>query len=333
LASKIVEELGRSYSLEKVEVHSGASVGIAVYPQDARDPVSLFKSADLALYRTKERGRHSYSFFTEDLHNEVQNRKALEDGLRHALQNKTLQLHYQPVFNLQSGRPVGAEALLRWRTPQGQLLPAESFIEMAEDTGLIVQLGEWALQEACRQAALWQKMKVPQIRMGVNLSRKQLKSPQIVSFIHQLLEEHQLDPSCLEIEVTEGEIIQEQHLAVTVLQKLKNLGVRICADDFGAGLSSLGQLGRFPVDVLKIDRSIIQKVPHNRHGAAIASAVINLAQELNIQVVGEGIETLEQLAFLEGRGCTGGQGFIFSPPVSALEMTSLLSSRNHLLKH
>lgn len=333
LAMKIVEELGRPYTLDGVEVHSGTSVGITVYPQDAQDPISLFKNADLALYRTKERGRHGYSFFTEDLHNEVQSRKALEEGLCHALQNKSLMLHYQPVFDLQTGRPVGTEALLRWRTPQGQLLPATNFMALAEETGLIVPLGEWALQEACRQAALWREMEFPPIRMGVNLSRKQLKNARIISLIRELLEEYRLDPGCLDIEVNEGQIVQDQEQAGSVLRGLKELGVRICADDFGAGLGSLGQLGRLPVDVVKIDRSIIQKVPHNRHDAAIASAVINLAQELNMQVVGEGIETLEQLAFLEGRGCTGGQGVIFSPPVSAGEMTHLLSSRPNILKH
>ena len=222
---------------------------------------------------------------------------------------------------------MGAEALLRWRTPQGQLLAAASFMDMADETGLIVQLGEWALREACRQAELWKNMAFPQIRIGVNLSRKQLRNPRLVPFICELLDEYQLDPACLEMDVTESEIIQDQEYAAPVLQKLKDLGVRICADDFGAGLSSLGQLGRLPVDVLKIDGSIIQKVPHNRHDAAIASAVINLAQELNLQVVGEGIETLEQLAFLEGRGCTNGQGFIFSPPVSAQEMTTLLEAK------
>lgn len=333
LAAKIVKQLGRPYSLDGVEVHSGTSVGITVYPKDAKDPIILFKNADLALYRTKERGRHGYSFFTKNLQNEVQGRKALEEGLRHALQNKAMMLHYQPVFDLQTGRTMGVEALLRWQSPQGQLLPATSFMEMAEETGLIVPLGEWALQEACRQVALWQDMELSPIRVGVNLSRKQLQNAGIVSLIRQLLDQYRLDPSCLEIEVTGSEIIQDQEFTAPILKALKDMGVRICADDFGSGFSSLGKLGRLPVDVLKIDRSIIRKVPHNRQDTAVASAVINLAQELNMQVVGEGIETLEQLAFLERRGCTGGQGLIFSPPIPALEMTSLLSSRQQVMTH
>ncbi len=326
LADKIVQELDRPYWLDGTEIHSGTSVGITQYPGDAEDPVTLFKNADLALYRAKDRGRHNFHFFTEDLYSEAQHRKALEQGLRHALQERSLQLYYQPVYNLRTGLPFGAEALLSWQSKQ-MLLPASRFLKLAEETGLIQPLGEWALEEVFRQACAWQQMGQSGFQIGVNLSLKQLKSPNCVTFIRHLLTQYQVNPGCLEIDVSEGEMIQDQDQVLNILDELRELGLRICADDFGAGLSSLGRLGRLPVDSLKIDQGIVQRIPHSRHDAAIATAIINLAHELDLQVVAEGVESLEQLAFLEARGCHGGQGFIFSQPLSATDMTELLQSQ------
>ncbi|WP_148863823.1 bifunctional diguanylate cyclase/phosphodiesterase [Marinobacter fonticola] len=325
LAEKIVEELQRPYWLDGTVIHSGTSIGITLYPGDADDPVSLFKHADLALYRAKDSGRQTFGFFTEDLYNEVKDRKTLEEGLRQALQHGALQLSYQPVFDLTSNRPVGAEALLRLEDADMQLIPASRFMALAEETGLIVPLGEWAVAAAFRQAKEWQTQGFEGFVLGVNLSLKQLKQPGFVDFVSKALLSTGVDPAGIEIDVTEGEIIQHQDEVLSVLHELKGLGLRICADDFGAGLSGLGQLARLPVDAIKIDQSIVQGLPHNRHDSAIAAAIVNLALELDLQVIAEGIETFEQLAFLQSKGCHGGQGFLFSYAISASKMKELLS--------
>lgn len=324
LADKIVTELSKPYLLDGTEIHSGTSIGITIYPDDADDPVELFKNADLALYRAKDSGRRTFGFFTEELYSEVRDRKSLEEGLRHALQTRSLKLGYQPIFDLKTNRPIGAEALLRWESPEMKLIPASRFMELAEETGLILPLGEWAMEAAFQQAGQWQTKGLKDFQLGVNLSFKQLRQPGFVGHVKALLDRFDVDPACLEIDVTEGDMIQHQDEVLSVLYELRDLGLRICADDFGAGLSSLGQLAHLPVNVIKIDKSIIQRLPHNRHDSAIAAAIINLSRELELQVVAEGIETLEQMAFLESRGCQGGQGFIFSQAMSAEDMTHLL---------
>ncbi|BES70151.1 hypothetical protein RE428_11690 [Marinobacter nanhaiticus D15-8W] len=324
LAEKIVTELARPYLLDGTEIHSGTSIGITIYPDDAEDPVRLFKNADLALYRAKDSGRRTYGFFTEDLYSEVRDRKTLEEGLRKALQTRALKLGYQPVFDLKTNRTIGAEALLRWENPEMQLVPASRFMELAEETGLILPLGEWAMEAGFRQAGDWRAKGLKDFVLGVNLSFKQLRQPGFVEHAKKLLERFDVDPASVEIDVTEGDMIQHQDEVLSVLHDLRELGLRICADDFGAGLSSLGQLARLPVNAIKIDKSIIQRLPNSRHDSAIATAIINLATELDLQVVAEGVETLEQMAFLESRGCHGGQGFVFSEAISADDMERLL---------
>lgn len=324
LAQKIVTELGRPYLLNGQEIQSGTSIGITLYPGDGQDVGQLLKNADLALYRAKDQGRHNYQFYAEEMQAAILARQRMERDLRHALENQEFSLVFQPQIDLATWQVSGVEALLRWHSPHLQLLAPDAFLDLAHEAGLIVPIGEWVLREACRQNRAWQDDGIPPFRMGVNFSAREVEDPQFTERIRRILAETRMDAAHLEVEITEGQLIKDREGTLTVLGELQKMNIGIAADDFGNGLTNLKTLKRFEVDKLKIDRTVIEHVAQNRHDAAIAAAIIKLGVALNVRVVAEGVETFEQLAFLQQEGCTHAQGFLFTPPVSARALAVLL---------
>jgi EAL domain-containing protein (putative c-di-GMP-specific phosphodiesterase class I) len=324
LTQKLIKELSRTYLLDGQEIHSSASIGVAVYPKDAKDPVQLLKNADIAMYQAKVQGRYNYVFYKEEMRTQANSRKSLGENLRRALEKKEFILHYQPQIDLSSWKVTGVEALLRWQCPQLQMLPPAEFINLAEETGLIIPIGEWVLRTACLQNKIWQKAGISPFRIGVNLSARQFKNAKFVETVGRALKDASLDPAYLELEITERLLMESTHSNSAILASLKTIGVHISIDDFGTGFSALSYLKHFPIDVLKIDQAITQHLPHNRYDTAITSAIISLAQALGIRVIAESVETVEQLAFLKKQGCTSIQGFLCSPPVTAGELEKLL---------
>jgi EAL domain-containing protein (putative c-di-GMP-specific phosphodiesterase class I) len=254
----------------------------------------------------------------------------IESQLRSAQTNQELELHYQPQVNLVTGRIIGAEALLRWKNPSlGSVSPAK-FIPVAEETGLIVPIGEWVLQTACAQARAWRNASQMPIRVSVNLSARQFKQANLLGMVTQVLEETQLDPTLLVLELTETSVMEDVDTTISILQQLKKMGVQISIDDFGTGYSSLNYLKRFPIDVLKIDQSFVQDIITDTNDAAIAKAIIAMAQSLQLKVIAEGVETQEQYEFLRQNGCNAMQGYLFSRPLNAIEFVALLTSDRRL---
>ena len=301
-----------------------ASIGICLHPDDGQDDQSIMKNADMALYLAKEEGKNNYQFFTSRMKPHSIERLALETNLRRAMELDELSLHYQAKVNFKSGAITGVEALLRWHNAElGSVSPAR-FIPLAEETGLIVPIGKWVLKTACAQSVAWQKEGLPPVRMSVNLSMRQMHDEGLVREIEAVLAETDMDPSLLELEVTESTIMHNAERAVRVLTAIKNLGVRLAIDDFGTGYSSLAHLKRFPIDTLKVDRSFIREVPNDAEDRAIAEAIIAMGKTLSLTVVAEGVETPEQQAFLSDRLCDEMQGYYFSTPVAAQDFAELL---------
>lgn len=315
LANKLVKKLSMPFNIENHQISAGASIGVTVFPKDGDDPVQILKNADMAMYRAKSSGRSNYQLYTENLDTDAKRRHAIEEALRTALDKDQLTLHYQPLIELASGALCGVEALLRWEDGTVPLLTCEELIAVADETGLIVPIGEWALRSACKQGRIWQDEGILNARVAVNLSSRQLKDSTFLRIVDQILEESQLEPEHLELEITESLLMENNQINISVLQALKKRGIHIAVDDFGTGFSSLSYLKHFPVDTLKIDQLFVKCLPENQHDAAIASAIIGMAHSLGMSVVAEGIEREEQLDFLKSLGCNFGQGFLFSPPV------------------
>ena len=293
------------------------SIGVAIYPDDGMDAETLIKHADLAMYQAKKSGRNTYQFFQADLSAGAVERQSLEKDLRVALERKELVLLYQPKLDLETGAINGVEALLRWRHPtRGLLLPAE-FIHIAEECGLIVPIGRWVLREACRQAQAWRGAEHSQLRIAINVSPVELREKSFEADLRASLQATGVDPGCVELELTETFLMQDEKATAVVLQSLKDTGVQIALDDFGTGYSSLSHLKRFPFDILKIDQSFVRDIATNADDASIVSAMISMGKNLRVRVVAEGVETPEQLAFLRKECCPEGQGFYFSRPVTA----------------
>jgi diguanylate cyclase (GGDEF)-like protein/PAS domain S-box-containing protein len=351
VASKIREALRLPFNVEGTSVVLTASMGISVYPSDSMDADTLVKNGDTAMYRSKKAGRDTYRFFTAEMNARAVQKLDQENALRKALELNQFVLHYQPKVELTQGRITGVEALLRWDRPgYGFTQPAE-FISILEQTGLISQVGAWVIETACKQIAEWRNMGIGEIAVSVNVSGRQFSqatlSHDVVRFIEendvhpQLLEfelqteralrQNSIDSDLLELELTEGSVAMHATKMIGILNRLKKLGIRISVDDFGTGYSSLAYVKRFPIDVLKIDRSFITDVTTNAADAAITGAIIDMAHSLDVRVVAEGVETIEQLDFLRQRGCDEIQGYYFSEPLSAAEITNLLKS-NTLLK-
>ena len=328
LARKILLAISQPYDIDGLELHVTPSIGIAVYPEDGEDTESLIKNADAAMYHAKENGRNNYQYFTENLNTRAFERLTLENSLRRALEHGELLLHYQPLVELPSGAIVGAEALIRWQHPDFGLVPPDRFIPVAEDTGLIVPIGEWVIQEACRQNKAWQDAGLPAIPVAVNLSAMQFRQKNLAEVIGQILVETGLDANYLELELTESAIMSAAESTTKIMHSFKSMGLRLSVDDFGTGYSSLGYLKHFPIDKLKIDRTFVRDVSTDPDDAAIASAVIALAHSLRLKVIAEGVENQEQLEFLLREGCDGAQGYYYSKPLPAAKMEESLRSGN-----
>jgi diguanylate cyclase (GGDEF)-like protein/PAS domain S-box-containing protein len=325
-AQKIIAALARPLKVADHELHITASVGISVYPEDGEDSEALLKSADMALYDAKDRGRDRYQFFTPDLNVRAVERQSIKVGLRSALDNGEFELLYQPKINLKTGAVVGAEALIRWRHPDRGLIEPAGFVPIAEDCGLIKPIGRWVVHEACRQAQAWQDAGLPPMPVSVNISAVEFRSDAFLKNIVEILTETGLHPRYLEVELTESSLMARVEATKPVLRALKTLGVQLAIDDFGTGWSSLSYLRSFPIDVLKVDKSFVQEITSGSPVAPIVSAVINLGKSLNHRVIAEGVETRDQVAFLQAEDCAEGQGYYFSRPLVAQQFARVLET-------
>lgn len=326
LAHRLLSALGKPFDIDGQETFIDGCVGVAIGPHDADEPEQLLIKADMALHRAKADGPGICCFFEGGMDVAFKNRKAVENDLRQALAEEWFELHFQPQISVDRGVIVGVEALLRLRHPEKGLMMPDSFIAIAEETGLIVPIGTWVLRTACQQAITWQRMGLPAIRVAVNLSPVQFQESNFTETIIAGLNDSGLDPALLEVEITENILIRDTATVIDVLHKLKTLGVQIAMDDFGTGYSSLGYLQRFPFDRIKIDRSFINDVNGNAGSAAIVGAVIALSKRLNMATTAEGIETIEQLHYLQSEGCDEAQGYYFSRPLPASELMKRVKS-------
>ena len=316
VARRIVAELGRSFSLAGHTLNVSCNVGISLYPKDGTGVDALLKRADVAMYSARERGSNELRFFTEEMNDQIRRRLMLENDLRQALERRELFLVYQPQVDMRTGAIRGLEALLRWQHPQLGLVPPASFISLAEGTGLIVPIGEWVLQEACRQTCQWKMAGLPAVPVAVNVSAIQFRHEGFSGFIRSVLEDTGLDGRFLELELTEGVLLTNEDVMLGMTQELRAMGVKLTIDDFGTGYSSLGYLRQFKVNRLKIDRSFVRDVSVNADDTAIATAIIQMAKALNLEVLAEGVENERQLAFLRSQHCYEIQGFYYSRPVT-----------------
>jgi diguanylate cyclase (GGDEF)-like protein len=324
-ARRLVEELSAPYSLGKKDCHVTLSIGISVFPSDGRDSQALLKAADVAMYRAKELGRNNYQYYLPSMNVHTLERLELESDLSRALERGEFLLHYQPKVDIATGLIIGTEALLRWKHPVRGLVPPLDFISLAEETGLIVPIGEWVLATACAQNKLWQDMGLTKLGISVNLSARQFSDSTLLAKLTRIIRASGLDPSSLELEITESVVMSHGARAVAVLEQLKSIGVRIAIDDFGTGYSSLGYLKRFPIDTIKVDRSFIRDIPADPSDKKIARAIIAMAHALRLKVVAEGVENAEQLRFLRAQHCDAVQGYFLFRPLPADEVTDVLN--------
>lgn len=315
VARQILRSLQEPLEVSDRELYMTVSIGISMFPTDADDVEGLMKAADVAMYRAKDQGRNTFQAYTPDMDGEIQELLTLEGDLRRAIDQDQLVLYYQPQLNLEQDRVVAMEALLRWEHPERGLIPPAQFIPLAEEYGLIVPIGNWVLEAACRQNMTWQKEGHPFKRVAVNISARQFRQADFVEVIERALSRTGMPPEYLELEITESVIMQDVEAAILTLTDLKARGIRLAVDDFGTGYSSLSYLKRFPIDALKIDRTFVRDITTDTNDAAIVRSIIALGKSMNLQVIAEGIETKDQLAFLLKQGCTHGQGFLFSHPV------------------
>lgn len=327
IADKILADMALPYCIGNNELHVTTSIGISVYPADGDDAETLIKNADTAMYHAKEKGRNGYQFFSSEMNARAVERQVIEALLRVALEKQEFILHYQPKVNLETGLITGAEALLRLKQgPVGLMMP-DRFVPVAEDSGLIVPIGNWVLREACMQASRWMDQGLMPGTIAVNISTLEFRKRNFVEGIRAILEESGLPAELLQLEVTETVLMHEINTSVTILQELKSMGVLIAVDDFGTGYSSLGYLQKFPIDILKIDRSFVHDIGSVKGDGIIVSAVIGMGNSLKLKVVAEGVENQEQLDFLKELHCEEGQGYVFSPPLDAAQFATLLGAR------
>ncbi len=326
-ARRMLERLSHPIAAGEHQFTVTASIGVSLYPDDGVNLDSLLMNADAAMYRSKEIGRNCYEFYAPEMSRNAIERVTLEAALRQALQLGQFEIHYQPQISITSGHTIGMEALLRWHHPELGSVPPARFIPVAEETGLIVSIGEWVLKTACRQNKAWQEAGLPPLPISVNLSALQLRQPGFVKLVSQILHDTALDPRHLELELTESMVIGGNASMISRLQALKALGVGLSLDDFGTGYSSLGYLKNFPIDQLKIDRSFVCDLPHSKDAAAIARAIVSIGQSLGMQVIAEGVETEAQAAFLSDLGCEHAQGFLYSKAISVGQLHAWLEVR------
>ncbi len=324
VADKILEQLQPPFDIDSVMVSISASLGAVIYPDDGRSFDELFKKADTAARFAKDAGRNTHRFFTEKMNVDADEYLRIRTGLRQALERDEFVLHYQPQIAVESGRVIGAEALIRWRHPEMGLLAPARFITIAEDSGLIVPIGEWVLGEACRQSAAWRAGKLPRITIAVNLSAVQFKRGDLLEVVTRVLKQSAVDPTCLELEMTESALVKDSATVMKTVERLKALGVMFSIDDFGTGYSSLAYLKKFKIDKLKIDQSFVREITHSASDAAIVHAIVEMARSLGLKTVAEGIESKEVLDCLRLCGCDEAQGYYLGRPMPAEDFEKIL---------
>jgi diguanylate cyclase (GGDEF)-like protein len=324
VAARLLAELAKPFTIAGHQLHADGSIGIALYPTDGDTAETLMRNADTAMYHAKESGRANYQFFSAQMTERVSRRLSTETDLRRALEHGEFALHYQPLIDLGAGHVSGAEALLRWPQNEHRLMSPSEFIPIAEDTGLIIPLGEWVLLEACAQAHAWQTLH-PGLRVAVNLSARQFRQKDLIGMIERVLAETGLAPTLLELELTESMLMHHAEETVGILTRLDEMGVRLAIDDFGTGYSSLSYLKRFPIHSLKVDRSFVRDISTDPDDAAIVTAIVAMARSLNLEVTAEGVETEEQATFLRSLACHHAQGYYFGRPMPAQEFGERLA--------
>jgi len=323
-ARKLLLSLSIPHSVAGRDLHIDGSIGISVFPEDGQDAETLIKSADTAMYSAKESGRNNFQFFTPAMNRKAVERQSLEGSLHTALAGDEFLLHYQPTIDLDSGEITGVEALIRWQHPERGLIPPGQFVPIAMDSGLIVPIGRWVMREACGQARAWQKAGLPRLTISVNVSASEFRDKGFVAGVRAILAETGLEPRYLELELTEGALMKDVASTAAMLQELKTMGVHLAVDDFGTGYSSLSYLRQFPVDVLKIDQSLVQQITSDVDDSSIVGAIINMGRSMKRLVIAEGVETEGQRNFLQSQHCAEGQGYLFSRPVAAEQFPHLL---------
>ena len=330
-AQRLRATLAQPFVVQDQEVFASASIGISIYPDDGADAATLLRNADMAMYRAKDMGRNIFQFYSREATEAAMQRLGIESRLRRAVDRGEFVLHYQPIVDVESNQIVGLESLVRWNRPDTGLVSPATFIPIAEETGLIVPIGDWVLETACRQLRAFHESGHAGLRIAVNLSPKQFRRRDMAQTIADTLARTGLAAQHLELEITESSVMENPETAVLTLHALKEMGVHLSIDDFGTGYSSLSQLKRFPIHALKVDQSFIRDIPADEENAAIASAIIAMGQRLRLTLVAEGVETSEQLAFIRERGCRYAQGYLFSRPIPADEIAALLKRGPPLL--
>jgi diguanylate cyclase (GGDEF)-like protein/PAS domain S-box-containing protein len=325
-AKRLLKSVAETYSMGEHDLHITTSIGVSLYPDDGVDAETLIKNADTAMYQAKENGRQSYRFFKSEMNVKAVERQSIEEDLRRALERNEFTLHYQPKVNIKTGVITGAEALIRWTHPTRGSVPPMMFIPIAEDSGLILPIGAWVMREACRQARAWIDAGLPPMAMAVNVSAIEFRNEGFLEDLFATIRDAGISPNSLELEVTERVLMKQSELAESVLKKLRESGVQVSVDDFGTGYSSLSYLQQFPLDALKIDQSFVRRITANPDETSIVSAIIRMGQSLNLRVIAEGVETVEDLEFLQAHDCDEAQGYYFSRPVPPEQFATLLKA-------
>ena len=328
VAEKIISKLSKPFEIHGQTIYIGSSIGITTYPDDTEDLNAMLKNADMAMYAVKNKGKNTYQFFCSEMIVNANHRMVLEKDLYDAIRDNTLCLYYQPITNIQSGEICGVEALLRWQHPKfGQVAP-EKIISIAEESDLILKLGEWILVTACKQLSLWRERGLTDLHMAINMSIRQFDGKyDCVTLINKLIQQYQLPKYSIHLEITESLILEDSRLILDTLTNLKDLGILLSIDDFGTGYSSLSYLRRFPINLLKIDQSFIRGINLGYGDDSLIKAIIAMGQSLNLKVIAEGVETREQLGFLKTHGCDYAQGYYFSEPVPAAKKEMILEAK------
>ena len=324
VCQRILQVLAKSVSINGYECFTTASIGITLFPNDGDNPQALLRNADTAMYRAKETGKNTYRYFTSEMNQESIARLNMESYLRHALENNELSLHYQAVVDIPTGNIVGAEALLRWNSPQYGTVPPDTFIPLAEESGLIIEFGDWVLETACKQAQKWRQKTGHHFLLAVNVAFPQFRDGHLVKTVHNVLRKTGLPPACLELELTERLLMEDETECAQALKELHDMGVRISIDDFGTGYSSLSYLKRFPVNTLKIDRSFVSNIDDSPENIPLITAIISMSHALGLNVIGEGVETKEQLDFLKDKNCNYAQGYYLYKPMPVEQFDACL---------
>ena len=324
VAQKVIDNLRQPIQLKGKTVTIGASIGIAIYPEDGEEIDQLIKYADIALYKAKESGRNCYIYFSSDFQTQILEHIEMESDMKKAIALGEFSLNYQPKINLHDDSLSGMESLIRWQHPEKGLIPPDQFIPFAEETGLIIPLGEWILNTACQQLRLWSENMEQPLNLAINLSALQFQQKDFVRTMKKIIDTHGIDPKNLELEITESMVMADVDKAIVIMKQLRDLGLKLAIDDFGTGYSSLSYLKKFPINTLKIDRSFVRDLTIDSKDAAMVKAIISMAKDLDLDVVAEGVETKEQSDFLRMNGCQYVQGFYFSKPLNVEEFEAYI---------